>query len=146
MAQGLKENFLGRGPKFPITIEPGSGGYRRSAGPLQYFRPDSGEDLERIQGSVEHILTTPIGSRYFLPEFGSKLKELVFEQNDEVLFDLIRVYIIEALAKWEPRIRIISVAVSQNESDDHRVDCTINYEIIKTHVRRNYVYPFYREF
>lgn len=142
----IKENFLGRGPRFPITLDTGTGGFRKSAGAIPYYKVDSAEDLKRIQGSIEHILSTPVGSRYYLPEFGSRLKQLLFEQNDDVLIDLLRVYIIEALAQWEPRIEITDVISEIDSSDDSRVNCNIKYIIIDTQVSGNYIYPFYRKF
>ena len=61
----------------------------------------SNSGLERINQSINHILSTRIGTRFFLPEFGSKLYTLIFEPNDFILYDLIKRYVKEALEKWE---------------------------------------------
>jgi phage baseplate assembly protein W len=39
-----------------------------------------------------------------LPEFGTPLLELVFEQNDEATAELARDMIATAIETWEPRI------------------------------------------
>lgn len=61
----------------------------------------SNSGMERINQSINHILSTRIGTRFFLPDFGSKLYTLIFEPNDFILYDLLKRYIKEALEKWE---------------------------------------------
>lgn len=74
-----------------------------------YLR-DSGvelsEDLRAVQNSVENILNTPIGSRPMEREYGSRLYYFVHEPMDAITEEDIRVSVIQALERWEPRIKI----------------------------------------
>lgn len=64
-----------------------------------------------LRQSVSDILSTPVGSRVLLREYGSDLPELV----DHPQGDLTRVRIIAAtataLARWEPRLTVTRVTV-----------------------------------
>lgn len=142
----VTENFLGRGLKFPVMIDKGTGGFTCSAGAIPYYTPGIAEDLEKIKGSVEHILTTPIGTRYFNPSFGSNLANLAFEPNDIVLTDLLRVGIVEALQTWEPRINVLGIDIRQDDDMENKLLCKIFYQIIQYNIEDNLVYPFVRDF
>lgn len=120
--------YLGKGLAYPTTLVNGSATLVREA------------DL--IKQSISIILKTPKGSRFMLPEFGSRLDELMFEQNDEVLRDLLRFFIYEALTQWETRIRFQSVAFSQ---DREAVYCELKYTILKSNEIDSFIYPFYRQ-
>lgn len=84
---------------------------------------------EVIWGSIINILHTPIGTRVRKPDFGSRLHDLLFEPNDELLVGLARIYIAEALAKWEPRIEVVEVEVYRDSFDDHKLTCRLTYLI-----------------
>lgn len=62
-----------------------------------------------VRSSILQILGTYIGERYMLPEFGSRLPELVFEPNDDISVALSRVYTIDAIKRWEPRVQLNQV-------------------------------------
>lgn len=63
-------------------------------------------ELEHLKQSIVDILTTPIGSRVMLRDYGSKLFELI----DSPINDRLKVQIYsataEALSKWEPRLGV----------------------------------------
>ena len=48
------------------------------------------------------------------PEFGSRLPELIFEPIDEIVIALARVYVIQAIERWEPRVQLNEVAITIN--------------------------------
>ena len=99
-------------------------------------------DQQHIHESIRQILGTPRGTRFLLPEFGSRLQEFLFEGNDAILRGLVRHEVTEVLARWEPRIIVDDVQVT---TDEHAVVVTIQYRLIASQVSGNYVYPFYRE-
>lgn len=66
-------------------------------------------DVKAINNSIRNILLTPIGSLPGRPDFGSRINNLLFEQNDAAIKDLVDDYVIEALTKWEPRITITDI-------------------------------------
>jgi len=47
-----------------------------------------------------------------LPDFGTPLKRLIFEQNDAATAESARQMIIDSIRKWEPRVVITDVEVS----------------------------------
>ena len=98
-----------------------------------------GED--KLHDSIRMILSTRVGERFFVPEFGSKLHLALFEQNDMVCRDLIEMYIREALDRWEKRIVVTNVDVGI-ENDDNIVPVTISYKIANSNIEGSYVYPF----
>jgi len=73
------------------------------------FMEFSGDLRVLVRSSIYQILGTWIGERVMLPEFGSRIKELLFDPIDEVSIALARVYTIEAIEKWEPRVQLIDV-------------------------------------
>lgn len=94
-----------------------------------------------IENSILTILTTPIGSRYFLGDFGSRLDDYRFEPNDEVLMRLLRVGIMDAVGKWEKRALVVDVVFA---AAIDVVLCDIQYMILPEREVRSFVYPYYR--
>jgi phage baseplate assembly protein W len=62
------------------------------------------------------ILGTAVGERVGEPEFGSRLHELIFEPNDDILARRAREETIEALQRWDPYIRIVGVAIETGQN------------------------------
>jgi len=63
-------------------------------------------DLEAVQQSLETIMLTPLGSRKFLPTFGTTLSSLLFEPISLETAIIVKNEIRAAINKWEPRIII----------------------------------------
>ena len=74
-------------------------------------------DATSVEQSIDTILLTPLGSRVFLRDFGSRLHELVFEPSTIETTLRIRNEIERAITTWDPRLVIISVNVEIMESD-----------------------------
>lgn len=127
-----QNEIIGYGLQVPYSFDEASG------------KTVSNTGIARINQSIHHILSTRVGSRFFLPEFGSKLYKLIFEPNDYILKEFLIQYTKEALAKWEKRINNISVdaLILEKESE---VPVYIAYTLINTNVTGNYIYPFNRE-
>jgi phage baseplate assembly protein W len=68
-------------------------------------------ELAHLKQSIIDILTTPIGSRIMLRNYGSRLFELV----DQPINDRLKVQVYsataEALNKWEPRFRCKKISI-----------------------------------
>lgn len=133
----MNYDFLGSGLKFPFQF------YQRTGGVLG----SSGLTGEHIHESIIQILSTRPGERFMRPEFGSRLKDLVFEQNDQVLKELIRHYVISAIKRWEKRVIITGVSFDDAPANTDRnlLLVKISYRIIQSQQEGNLVYPFYRE-
>lgn len=80
--------------------------------PLGFFRTQSG--VSQIKSDLLSLLLTTPGERVFLPDFGTPLKRLIFEQNDTVLETVAKNMIAEAISTWEPRIAVNQIEVSRS--------------------------------
>lgn len=83
--------------------------------PLGLLRTQSG--INQIKSDMLALLLTEPGERVMLPEFGTPLKQFFFEPNDQVLVDSVRNAIIESIRRWEPRIRVTDVQVTNSRSE-----------------------------
>ncbi len=122
------KDYLGVGAKYPVQTVNGK------------MRITEKETL--VEQSIFIILSTPVGSRFMLPEFGSRVEELIFEQNDILLQNMLRLYIAQALENWEKRIKFVGVNFSIEEET---ILCTINYKLLYGNEIQSYIYPFYRQ-
>lgn len=86
-----------------------------------------------VKQSIHQILGTRIGERVMVPEFGSRLPELLFEPIDDVTLVLARVYTIDAIEKWEPRVSLNEVVTSIN-TDANRVEIFADYVITNRNI------------
>jgi len=66
---------------------------------------------EEIKADLIHLLLTRKGSRYYLPDFGTRLYEYIFEPLDSPTFDSIEGEIREQVTKYIPNLTINSVVV-----------------------------------
>lgn len=87
-------------PKKPIFIDVNMNFGQNSYPELLY-------DEDAIRNSLLNILTTPIGSRAFVPEYGSRLYKFLQEPIDPVTSVQIEELLIQAIIKWEPRVQVI---------------------------------------
>ena len=71
--------------------------------------------LDHLRQSIRDILRTPIGSRVMRRDYGSRLFQLIdAPMNRSTLLDLYAATA-EALATWEPRIRVDMVQATSAE-------------------------------
>jgi len=67
------------------------------------------------RSSIMMILGTYPGERVGEPEFGSRLPELLFEQNDARAMELARRYTVEAIQRWDPLVGIVGVVAERRD-------------------------------
>lgn len=82
-----------------------------------------------IARSVRNIVLTAPGEKFFDPDFGSRVSELLFEVMDEFTARAIRDEIESSIRNYEPRVDLINVEVSPNY-DNNEFNVTITYRII----------------
>ncbi len=124
-------DFLGRGWKYPVSIEGGKIAFSQ------------GE--ESIRESIKIILGTAKGERIMRPDFGCNIDELAFSPNNTQTATMIEFHIKEALMKWEQRIEVLDVNAYPDQAETNRVNVDIVYMIKTTNTKGNLVYPFYLE-
>lgn len=123
-----QQGYLGTGLSFPLQTNV-QGGFKLSS------------EAQKVKESIWLILRTDLGERVYRPDFGCRLSELTFApmNNDTLL--RIRLYILEALQKWEPRIEVDEVRADPDTAG--RVDITIDYHLKSLPDPYSFVYPFY---
>ena len=84
-------------------------------------------DVEAVKRSVMNIVLTNKYERPFKPNFGTSLRDLLFELNTSRQLRKVQRRIKETLEKTEPRIMNVSVILSNDDS--HEVNITIVYDI-----------------
>src|SRR5215467_5566455 len=92
-----------------------------------------------IRSAVGQILGT-IGASDITPgevpwrtDFGSLLYRLRHQKNDSILQELARVYVVDALKRWEPRIVVTAVTLGRLRQDGENVlAIRIRYDVIST--------------
>lgn len=67
--------------------------------------------LGHLRQSVADVLATPIGSRVMRREYGSRLRELLDAPASPGWAARVRAAAVEALDRWEPRLRVLTVDV-----------------------------------
>lgn len=68
-------------------------------------------DTEHLALCIVDILTTPVGSRVMRRDYGSRLFQLVDRPIDNTLVMEMRAAVVDAIHRWEPRLRITRVLV-----------------------------------
>jgi phage baseplate assembly protein W len=83
---------------------------------------------KEVRANLVHLLLTRKGSRYYLPDFGTRIYEYIFEQNDLVTFNLIEEEIREGVKKYIPNLDINSIDVVSAENDPDSDEKTFSEE------------------
>jgi phage baseplate assembly protein W len=85
--------------------------------------------LEQAGSNIKNLLLTAKGERVMQPDFGSRLRELLFEQYTEDLSSRIENEIQEAISTWLPYIRIANVDIVQSDRDPNTTEVSINFSL-----------------
>jgi phage baseplate assembly protein W len=114
--------IFGRGISFPPRI-----------GPDGRVAWSQGE--ENVRECMRIILQTEPGERIERPDFGAGLATFLFEPNNPSTHERLRALIVQALARWEPRITVEQVRVVADPDDAQAAIATIEYRLVATQVR-----------
>ncbi|AXT55870.1 hypothetical protein D1815_08940 [Aquimarina sp. AD1] len=128
-----KNSFLGTGWGFPPE-------FNKTA---KHVLMTSNE--EDIKKSLEILLTTRLGERIMVPNYGCNLDELLFKPLDRTLKTFVIELIKTAILYHEPRIDVIKIDISETDELEGKLLVKIEYLIRSTNSRRNVVFPFYKE-
>jgi len=66
---------------------------------------------QEIRSNLIHLILTRKGSRYYLPDFGTKIYEFIFEPLDGVTFESIKDDIRDNVSKYIPNLIINDIIV-----------------------------------
>src|SRR5690606_32833614 len=124
------KSFLGVGWSFPPTFH--RDGYR-----VEMFAEE-----QDVQSSIQIILSTITGERVMLPTFGCNLQPYLCETMNASNIALVEKIVRNALVFHEPRIIVEDINATTEEANGVLM-INIQYSIITTNTRYNYVFPFY---
>lgn len=87
---------------------------------------------QNVRESIRLILLTEPGERLMREGFGCGLRQFLFEPNSVATRQLIRERIVEAIGRWEPRVRLVDVAVEADPDNPRLVAITILFRLVAT--------------
>jgi phage baseplate assembly protein W len=102
-------------------------------------------DEEDIKSSLEILLTTRLGERVMVPNYGCNLDELLFKPLNLTLKTYVIDLIKTAILYHEPRIEVNKIAIDPNNEWAGELFINIDYTVRSTNSRKNMVFPFYKE-
>ena len=91
--------------------------------------PAAVTDDELVRQSILQILMTKRGERVMRPQFGADLYSFVFDNNDSITEELLRVEISTAITKFESRARIQDIFFT---TDDTTLTVTVDFVVLST--------------
>ena len=88
-------------------------------------------ESQQIKSDLIHLLLTRKGSRYYLPEFGTRLYEFLFEPFDGLTFDAIQSDIRDAVQNFMPNLLLNQITITPADPMEE-VDTMIGENIVGT--------------
>lgn len=86
---------------------------------------------EEIRSNLLHLILTRKGSRYYLPDFGTRIYEFIFEPLDGQTFESIRSEIEEQVDKYIPNVTINNITV-EPYTDSEDAAGSLNTDLMNT--------------
>jgi len=126
-------DFLGTGWSFPPT-------FRKSTQTVDLVK-----GVADILSSLEILLSTVAGERVMRPEYGANLNELQFESLNTTFITYITEKVKDAILLNEPRVNVQTVAIDELNPEEGLLQLKVDYTIISTNSRQNFVFPFYKD-
>jgi hypothetical protein len=126
------KSFLGRGWGFPPEFNRAT----KAVGML--------EDEADIKSSLEILLSTRLGERVMVPDYGCNLDELIFKPLTLTLKTFVIDLIKTAILYYEPRIDLNKIAIDPTDELEGVLLINLEYTVRATNSRKNMVYPFYK--
>ncbi|MBV5348422.1 GPW/gp25 family protein [bacterium] len=126
------KSFLGRGWGFPPE-------FNRATKAVNML-----EDEADIKSSLEILLSTRLGERVMVPDYGCNLDELLFKPLTLTLKTFVIDLIKTAILYYEPRIDLNKIAIDPTDELEGVLLINLEYTVRATNSRKNIVYPFYK--
>ena len=127
------KSFLGRGWGFPPTFS--------KLGEVGIVMV---EDEEDIKQSLEILLSTGLGERMMLPNYGCDLQSYLFEPTSNSQIYFLKELITTAIINYESRIELNDVLIDHTDYQDGVIRIKVDYTIERTNTRFNLVFPYYK--
>ena len=82
---------------------------------------------DQVRHNLRNLLLTNVGERVYQPEFGSRLRELCFEQLDDTLPQRIEDEVRRAVNFWLPYVNIVSVKTLTQEDKKSKIFVRVQF-------------------
>jgi uncharacterized protein len=129
--QNIDDNaFLGTGWSFPPTFSKANKSVEMLKGEAD------------ILSSLRILFSTGLNERSMRSKFGTKIADMTFEPIDSSQAAVLKAHLKDMVFLHEPRIRPLNIEVTVDQLAG-RVEVQLDYLIVATNNRRNFVYPFY---
>ena len=101
------------------------------------------EDAQDIKESLHILLSTSLGERTMIPDFGCNLTSMTFESLTTSITSFIIDLVRTAILRNESRIILDRVVLNDDNAAEGVVLIEVDYTIRNTNTRTNFVYPYY---
>ena len=125
-------SFLGRGWSFPPE-------FTKEIGTVKML-----EDEDDIISSLHILLSTRLGERIMVPDYGCNLDDLLFNSLSITVRTYVAGLIRTAMLYHEPRIDTKKIAIEPADDTNGVLLIHIEFVVRATNSRMNMVYPFYK--
>jgi len=82
---------------------------------------------DEIRSALTHLLLTNKGERYYLPDFGTNLRNFIFNPNDNTTYDAMKDEVRTAVTKYFPQVQITDIIINADPNNERRANLQIKY-------------------
>ena len=82
---------------------------------------------DQVRHNLRNLLLTNVGERVYQPEFGSRLRELCFEQLDDTLPQRVEDEVRRAVNFWLPYVNIVEVETLTEEDNKSKIFVRVKF-------------------
>ena len=82
---------------------------------------------DQVRHNLRNLLLTNVGERVYHPEFGSRLRELCFEQLDDTLPQRVEDEVRRAVNFWLPYVNIVEVETLTEQDNKSKIFVRVKF-------------------
>ena len=87
------------------------------------------KDTTSVKRGIKNVLMTQNGERLFNPEFGSGIRNLLFEQMTDLTAQRLESEVRSAITSWEDRAELLAIIVTPEE-EYNRYRVAVTFRVI----------------
>ncbi len=88
------------------------------------------KNAELVAESIHRIINTRPGEKPRDPRFGSRIKELLFEQNDLIVATLGAHHVATAIQQFEPRVTVETINTT-TDTNNHSLTIEVLFRLLE---------------
>jgi phage baseplate assembly protein W len=82
---------------------------------------------DEIRSSLTHLLLTNKGERYYNPDFGTNLRNFIFNPNDDTTYEAMKEEVKTAVSKYFPQLQITDIIINTDPNNERSANLQIKY-------------------